>query len=64
MATETKRLLTLTDEQYRILCNLVDNADRMAGEYLEGRPVGSPAEQKALIYKLTLERIQDALRDA
>jgi hypothetical protein len=64
MTTETKRLLTLTDEQYRILCNLVDNADRMAGEYLEGRHPGSPAEQKALIYKLTLERIQDALRDA
>lgn len=56
--------LDLTTDQYRALVNLVDNAWRMADEYLKGREPGSESETKAVIYQLTIESIQDALRRA
>jgi hypothetical protein len=54
----------LTAEEFRVLITLVDNAWRMADEYRAGREPGTEAETKALVYQLTIERIQSALKGA
>ena len=66
MPTETAKVLTLdlSVDEYRVLCNLVDNAWRMADEYREGREPNTESETKALVYQLTIERIQTALKGA
>lgn len=56
--------IMLDDEEYQVLVNLVDNAWRMADEYREGREPNTEAETKALVYQLTIERIQTALKGA
>lgn len=58
------RLIGLDEEEYRVLVTLVDNAWRMADEYREGRTPNTEAETKALVYQLTIERIQTALKGA
>lgn len=58
------RAVSFDEEEYRVVVNLVDNAGLMADDYLKGREPGSEAEQKAVMYKLTLERIQASLADA
>lgn len=56
--------LDLSLEEFRVLVTLVDNAWRMADEYREGRTPNTEAETKALVYQLTIERIQTALKGA
>jgi hypothetical protein len=58
------RSVSLDEDEYAALIALVNNAWRMADEYREGREPGSDAEQMALIYQLTIERLQASLLDS